>query len=311
MLVLSGRGASSVEVSFKSPVTIMPMRLQDNGANGWSWTGCGGIRGFYLQPLSGNAMAGAGAVDFAALEYGSAADVLPGPSLPRTPVGLGTRLLDGSGGNQGPTFETTVTLRPGRYRAHLLGEGACTVRVPMEGLRSSVRKATSQRTRLQFDVAALGPTGSGASPALPVPHAGVATFPMTVRSTTLAFSLLHRLNYAQAGGPTGVSAYELCIEPDAAPPCGQFNGTTLPGRTVPERSGFYHQSMTISSGGPVGPGGGPLPVPLPHLIHASTTNLATWYAPGWLVPGTYTAKVVLGSTLSTTTQAAMFALDLG
>lgn len=305
VLVLSGRGASSVDITLPRAATVMPLRLAAENPRGWSWSGCGRVRGFYLQPLRGGAMDGVGAVDLAELRYGRATDVGPnGSDLPRLPVPIGRLLVRDD--EQSPSRVTPVPVVAGRYRVHLLGEGACTVRIPMPGLPGTVRRTTTHRTTMQFGVNDLDtpvPT-----PTAPGVRGVSATFPVRVSRDTFAFSLVHQMGYSYAVGPSGLAAYEMCIEPRPEPPCTPAD-VSLPGGAPAARSGFYHQTEVAAAPSVTAPPGVPVPaVPLPLLI--TTSDLANWYAPGVLQPGEQTAKAALLSAPATVVQGAMFALDL-
>jgi hypothetical protein len=305
--VLSGTGASYVDVSFARGFSLVPQQERKESPAGWRWSGCGRVRGFYLQPLFRDAMHGVGAVDLADLRFGAATDVsLPGTQLPRVPFPLGSRMLT-TVEEQSRPRTTVVSMPAGRYRAHLLGVGACTVSIPVDGVRGTMHRTTRHASRMQYAVQSVGLPAS--VPAVPGPRAGAATIPVTVSSDTFVVALLHEVSYRHDVGMTGMTTYETCVELDAAPGCSELMGTRLPGRSFADPSAFYHQSVTArptSWGLPVTPPADPATVP----VQAAMGEVGTWYAPGWLVPGNASAKVVVAATPTTTTQAAMFALDL-
>jgi hypothetical protein len=303
--LLTTHGAASADVTFSRSVRIAPMKMDTTGANGWAWSGCGRVRGFYFQPLTGNALRGVGAVDFADLRYGDATDLpVPGQDLVRYPVPLGREMLNVGDGQQ-HHVDKSVTLPRGRYRLYVLGEGRCWVHVPVDGSTAVSRTAT-RRATMQYAVDALG-----SSPAVPGARALAAAFPITVTPRTFAVSLLHEVTHnATVGGGT-VTAYGTCVEKDSMPGCAQTLGVVPPGRTSTARSGEYRfssEGSRVFLSPPVSDP--PLPsMPLPTA--SAATDVATWYSPGWLTTGVNTAKVTAVAAPATALQAAMFALDLG
>lgn len=305
-LILTGSGSGWTDLVLPRPVEVAPLLQGARNSAGWTSSGCGRMRGFYLQPLTGDPARGVGAVDLSDLRFGAATDVaLPGAApLPRVPVPLGTQMLD-SGNGSGPSEQHTVKVPAGRYRAYLLAETRCSVSVPLKGRVGTVRRSVTNTARAQFAVKNIGPVEQ----AVPGARLGEVSFPVNVSSTTLAFSLVHVVQYAHAVGPSGVTGYQMCIEPDSAPLCAHTADTDLPGRTAPSRSGFYHHTVmsppsTLAP--PFGAPTGSADVP----VSATATQLATWYAPGWLTSGELTAKSFALSVPATAVQGAMFALDL-
>lgn len=307
-LTITGQGGRYSDVSFAHPVRVKPMLL--GGSDGWTWSGCGRFRGFYLQPLVGDSTRGVGAVDVASFAYGRAAGApFPATEFRRVPVPLGTMMLAiGDGQTQPDT--AAVTLPRGRYRVYLLGDGACRVTVPVIGLRESVRLSPKGRAALRFDVVPLD--GLAAPPAgTPGARTGSVAFPLTVTARTFAIVVLHEVTYSYGLGPNAAASYEICVQPEPVDGCGRVNGTTLPGRTPPGRSGFYHHGSYAPPpvvATPVGvPTAGPVSVP----VHQASNDIAQWYAPGWLPTGELNAKVRAAVAPATSMHAALFALDLG
>lgn len=303
LLVLSGRGAVSVDVTLPT-VRVVPMEhagtVDWNGnrlAEGWTWQGCGGIRGFYLRPLTGDPMSGVGAADFAALRWGSPTDLpWPGGHIRRLPTPLGARLM-----GLGAARETAVTLPAGRYRAFLLGEGDCQVRITLGGYRGTIRARAARAAALQYAVAPLDLHGDLA---LPRPRAGLMTAPVVVRPRTLSMAFVHRVGIDSANGqfvPASVHFWSACVERDASPRCTE---TVL---TSPrQRAGMYGNGM--SGLPPRLPAG---PTYAPNGPWPTSTQIGYWYAPGWLPAGELTGKVMAVSTPTTTSlQGVTFALDV-
>lgn len=305
-LVISGTGPGHADVTFDRPVGITPMLL---GEGGWTWSGCGRIRGFYVQPLAGDPMAGTGAIDVAVLSYGrAAAEPLPATSFQRVPVPLGAAMLSLNDGQTRPDT-TRVVLRKGAYRVHLLGEGRCRVRVPVTGLRGAVGVTTRHRSVMHLGVQTLdGPAGE-ALPGQPVVRTGSAAFPVRVTPGTFVLALLHEVTYSYGFGPNAAVSYEICVQAEPGQGCGRMGAVTFPGRSAAPPGGFYHN----------GSGAPPPHVDLPvetgtgatYLPITQTANhVAMWYPPGRLPPGEQLAKVVATGGPATSMQAMMFALRL-
>ncbi|HWL38011.1 MAG TPA: hypothetical protein VNQ77_17630 [Frankiaceae bacterium] len=302
-LVLSGRGGSYVDITLTRSATVVPMHLaaalDEDGHprydDGWSWTGCGAKRGFYLRPLTGDPLSGVGAVDFAELRYGPASDLpLPGGPIPREPIPFGRRHLNVAANGQSVPDDTGTVLRPGRYRAFLLGEGTCQVRVPLGGYGRTLRATASRPASFHGQVSTLRPAGLEPAPGVPMPRAMVVTVPLTIRPATFAFALLHRVGYQVSGSTL---SYSTCVETDPSQLCQRATPLT------PNNSQRGEYRNRSSAQPPPGAG-------LPVSVTADATHAATWYAPSWLPAGSATAKVSAVSDQTTALQAVTFALDL-
>jgi hypothetical protein len=297
VIVLTGQGSGYTDITLAHQTRILPMHLAihrdpDGHAthtDGWSWRGCGRLRGFYLRPFKKDPLAGAGAIEFADLRFGQATDLpLPGGDIARMPVPLAARYLDPPGG-QTPNNETPVVLSAGRYRAFLFGQGSCEIRVPAPGVSGTLRVRTMHPSTVQAHVSTGRPGGSD-TPAVPAVQAVLAHDQITVRPNTFVLVMLHRVGYTLAHADIVAS---MCVELDPSPTCSE---TPLNRSTT--RSGSYVH------------GAGAHPPPPVPVVSADVTDFATWYAPAWLRSGNLTAKVYGATTQTAQLQALTLAIDL-
>jgi len=304
-LVLSGTGSGHVDLTLAHAVGFGPRTgrlgmLPEAGSEvagsgilegkGWSWSGCGRLRGFYLEPLDNDPMHGVGAVDFADLRFGAVIDPpwLQTSTLHRVPIPLGAAATVQPSPVIGRHYRLpSLTLPAGRYRAHLLCDGAGRVTIPLGGSGPALRRTVHAVSRVQWADAPLDPLSAAGAPAIPAPRAGAVTFPVTIRPTTLAVVIVHETDY-DPQQYRAVSQAVACVQTVPGPAC-------VRGASGGPSGNYTHTNQADA---------------LTGNSNLSVTDYAVWYAPGHLLPGPQTAKATAQSDSSTGEQAAMFALDL-
>ena len=194
LVLTSAAGSRHTTVTFTKDVVVkradwyLPTRT----------AGCGRFGGWYLQPVVGRGFVGTGAVDVALFGYG--------PRLPRMAVRLGEQAGFGS---------YLVTVPAGRYRAHVLGEGRCEVRLPVvSGFTGTRKVVTSTRTSVDYAELDLMTNESlpGRAPA------GLASFPLTVTSRSYVVVAGHLYNRSTTLPPT--AQLLACLDDVPAVTCG-------------------------------------------------------------------------------------------
>ncbi|MDQ1711043.1 MAG: hypothetical protein QOE45_493 [Frankiaceae bacterium] len=198
LLVLSGSRSAHQDVTFASRMTF------DAAGEGIRYDTHGSYAGFYLEPLTGDRADGVGQVRPAA--FGEAG--FPSLGLP-----LGRRQV-------GALLTSPVTVPAGRYRVHLIADGATVVTVPVVGIAGKrvVRPTTPTTVSVRVSDVTPRPGGVGNVP-------GFASFTgaVSVGSRTIAISAIHVLREGTTAAAQAV--YTGCIEADPVPVC-RSNGDT-------------------------------------------------------------------------------------
>lgn len=301
ILVMSADSAATGDFTLRSPATVQVRHLASAGyADGWSFQGCGDVRGFYLRPVGGDRGGGAGAVDLAGLRYGAPNDVaLPGNAIPRAPVPLGALVFSGPA-DQSPPVDQAVRLPAGRYRLHVLATRPCDIRLPLGGYHGVVRAWATRPLRLQYAVDSLDTPVHQDIPAAPAPRAGYAVHTVEATAATMAIAFVHRVGYETGVLMTSVHAWEVCIEAEAAPACSE---RVAPG-SAPPPGDFYANTVMVT----------PVDVspatPVNWPFDTSATDIGYFYRPGVLAPGYQTAKTMIVSLPSSRVQGAVLAFDV-
>lgn len=273
VLLLLGKGNTHADVTLRTSMVLHKRGYE------FTTSGCGRYGGFYLQPLNrpytGATTPDFGLFDPARFDY---TDLFY-----RKPLGLGRAAL----GNTGPDLgNSTVSLPPGRYRAHLLGEGNnCRVRMPVvSGLAETLTVRTAAASGVHFDEAALDigvATGRG-------PRIGVGRFPVTVDANTYVLSAVHywTRTFGQPTDLDGARLTSACI--DQIPV-----GTCSPTHVVSDKVVEYETRR----------------YPDGSSVTAGTTF--EYVRPGELAPGTVYGKALAYSAAGEwTVTAAALAIDL-
>ena len=267
-LVVTGGGNSHADVTLRAAL-VLPKRPTT-----FSVRGCGRYGGLYIEPLNrakGSAVDDFGLLDPAVFDYTSL--------YYRQPVALGQAAL-GDAGDDG-----NVRLPAGRYRIHLFGEGAaCQVRTPvLRGLSRTLTVRPGAPTSVQYADARLRLPGAAPGG----PHAGTATFPVTVGNATYVVAATHHWQREPADGPSPLQRADACLDVVPAATCS-------PARTSSYRVQSYERRRH------------------PDGSMYRAVNVYEYAPPGSLPPGSVHAKAFAVSPPGDwTAAAAMLGFDIG
>lgn len=238
--------AASIDVMFRFPVTLVTARS--------TMRGTGSYAGYYVQPLTGDPGGGVGE-----LVLNGAATA--GDESEPVPVGLGDA-FERSGENK--------VIPPGRYRLHVLGDAATTVRLALRGAPASRSLRAGRPSAFEGvarDVARLA--------GQPGPAARTAELPITVSSARSLTFVVMSFEYRSVG--TGVvGGYSACLSPADVP--GRCHG----GPYVPGNVEYDYEYWTRYEW---------FTIPVPRCGGAVT--LARYYSNGAAVRGERGASFVV------------------